>query len=47
MMLPDTEEIYADLVGENPLLDDVPDALRWRNQPAVSAPGYISERVQP
>jgi hypothetical protein len=46
-MLPDAEEIDAQLIGENRFIDDVADHLRMRQQVAIGPRGDIAERIQP
>jgi hypothetical protein len=45
-MLADAEEIDADLVRKNPLIDDVPDHLRVRQKFAVRSARYVAEGVE-
>jgi hypothetical protein len=42
----DAEEVQADLVGEDALLDDVADRLRVREGAAVIAVGDVAEGVE-
>src|SRR5438309_2207282 len=46
-MLPDSEMVYADPIGERALLDDVADDLRLRKPRARSVEGDVAESVQP
>ena len=45
-MLADAEEIDADLVGQDRLVDDVADNLRGRERLAVGAGSNVAERVE-
>ena len=47
MVFTDPEEVDADLVGENALLDEVPDRLRVRQRAAVGVVGDVAERIEP
>jgi hypothetical protein len=47
MVLSDAEEVDADLVGQDTLLDDVPDRLGVRERVVVGVVGDIAERVEP
>jgi hypothetical protein len=46
-MLADPEEVDADLIGQDALLDNVPDRLGVRLRAIVLAVGPIAERVEP
>jgi hypothetical protein len=46
MMLADAERVDADLVGQDPLLDDVPDDLRLVPAASRSVKGDVAERVE-
>ena len=43
----DPEEVDADLVGEDALLDEVPDRLRMRQRAVVVVVGDVAEGVEP
>ena len=43
----DPDEVDADLVGEDALLDEVPDRLRMRQRTVVLVVGDVAERVEP
>ena len=47
VVLADAEEVDADLVGEDALLDDVADRLGVRQRAAVGVVGDVAERVEP
>jgi hypothetical protein len=47
VVLADTEEVDADQVGENALLDDIANRLGMRLRAPVLAIGPIAERVEP
>ena len=42
----DAEEVDADLVGQDALLDDVADRLRVRQRAVVGVVGDVAERVE-
>jgi hypothetical protein len=46
-MLADPEELDADLIGEHPLLDDIPNRLRMRLRAIVLVVGPVAESVKP
>jgi hypothetical protein len=45
-MLADPEEVDANLVREDPLLDDIANRLRMRLRAIVLVVGPVSERVE-
>jgi len=47
VVLADSEEADADLVGEDSLLDDVSDRLRVRERTVVFIVGDVAEGVEP
>jgi hypothetical protein len=47
VVLADSEEVDADLVGEDALLDHVSDRLRVRERAVVFVVGDIAEGVEP
>jgi hypothetical protein len=46
VVLSDSEEVDADLVGEDALFDDVPDRLRMREREVVFVMRDVAERVE-
>ncbi len=46
MVLADPEEVHADLVGQDPLLDDVPYGLGVGQRAVVLVVGDVAKRVQ-
>jgi len=47
VMLANTDEIDAHLVGENAFLDQVSDDLRLMQRPSVRTVGDVTEGVEP
>ena len=45
-MFPQADEVDADFVGQNRLVDDIADHLRVRQRPSIRVDGDISKSVQ-